>query len=73
MNLSERDLWLEEMNAGEPPEEWEECPDCQGEGYIEVWESVSKWSIDPPCGHPVLCKTCDGAGGQFCDAKGDPR
>jgi len=67
----ERDLELEMLNAGEPPKVWEECADCQGEGAIEVWESVSKWSIDPPCAHAITCQTCAGAGGFICEAEGD--
>jgi hypothetical protein len=55
----------------EAPEVWEECPDCHGEGGIEVCESVSKWSIDPPCAHVVFCKTCNGSGGMICEAVGD--
>lgn len=71
--LSERHLELEMLNTGEPPEVWEECPDCQGEGGIEVWESVSKWSIDPPCAHVKTCQTCNGAGGMICEAEGNSR
>lgn len=59
------------IDFGDPPEIWQDCPDCQGEGAIEVWESVSKWSIDPPCAHVVTCKTCNGAGGFICEAEGD--
>ena len=66
----ERDLELEDLNAGEPPEVWEECPDCHGEGGIEQWEGVSKWSIDPPCAHVIPCQTCNGAGGMICEAQG---
>lgn len=61
--LSPRELELEMLNAGEPPEVWIECPHCQGEGSIEIWESVSKWSIDPPSAYVVVCDTCNGAGG----------
>jgi hypothetical protein len=67
----ERDLELEELNRGEPPEEYHDCPECGGEGAIEVWESVSKWSIDPPSAHAVPCQACNGAGGFFCEAEGD--
>lgn len=67
----ERDLELEMLNAGEPPEAWELCPYCLGDGGIDVWESVSKWSIDPPCAQFVPCKTCNGAGGMICEAGGD--
>jgi len=59
------------LNAGEPPEVWEECHACQGEGAIEEWESVSKWSIDPPCAIVRTCQTCNGAGGFICEAEGD--
>jgi DnaJ-class molecular chaperone len=61
------DTW-KALDYGEPPEVWETCPDCCGEGAIEVWESVSKWSIDPPCAISVPCKTCAGAGGWIEDA-----
>lgn len=60
------DAWM-----GEPPEAWHECPICAGEGAIEIWESVSKWSIDPPCGHVVPCLSCNGAGGFIDTAEPD--
>lgn len=53
------------------PEVWELCPDCLGDGGIDVWESVSKWSIDPPSAQFVICKTCHGMGGMICEAEGD--
>jgi len=59
------------IDHGEPPEVWEECAACCGEGSYEIYESVSKWSIDPPCGHVVICETCNGAGGFIVEAKGD--
>jgi len=55
----------------EAPEVWEECLDCNGEGGIEVWESVSKWAADPPCAQFITCKTCHGLGGKICEATGD--
>ena len=59
----------DEIDFGEPPEVWVECPACQGEGYTEHWESVSRWSIDPPCAHVMICETCNGAGGSIEDAE----
>ena len=59
------------VDYGDPPEVWVECLKCCGEGFIEIWESVSKWSIDPPCAHSVLCTECNGAGGFIEEAKGD--
>lgn len=53
------------------PEVWIDCPECCGEGGIEIWESVSKWSIDPPCAHVKTCRACNGAGGYICEAEGD--
>lgn len=69
--LNERGLELEMLNAGEPPEVWVECPDCQGEGSFEKYEPVSKWAIDPPCGYVVQCDKCNGAGGWIEEAAGD--
>lgn len=69
--LSERDLELEELNAGPTPEQFFECSECNGEGAIEHWESVSKWSIDPPCAHVTVCRICNGAGGFIDEAEGD--
>lgn len=54
----------------DPPEVWKECPECGGEGSIEEWESVSKWSIDPPFAHVGPCRACNGAGGMICEAEG---
>lgn len=53
----ERDLELENLNAGPPPEVWETCPDCCGEGYID---KEVRGHIDP---QPVRCERCSGAGG----------
>lgn len=53
------------------PEVWEDCSKCNGEGAIEVWESASRWSIDPPCAVVVPCQACNGAGGFICEADGD--
>lgn len=57
--------------TGEPPEVFKECPECCGEGAVEVWESVSKWSIDPPSAVAVPCRACGSAGGMICEAEGD--
>jgi DnaJ-class molecular chaperone len=59
------------MMLNDAPETWVVCPDCCGEGSIEIWESVSKWSIDPPCAYSKICDTCNGAGGFICEAEGD--
>lgn len=60
----ERELELEMLNAGEPPEVWVTCHDCCGEGEFVVNDPpVSRWSIDPPGTHEVTCETCGGAGG----------
>lgn len=58
-------------DIGYAPEIWVDCPECGGEGANEVWESVSKWSIDPPCAVAVPCQACNGAGGMICEAEGD--
>lgn len=58
----------DDLDLGEPPEVWVECPHCCGEGAIEVWESVSRWSIDPPCAHTMICEACAGAGGNIEEA-----
>lgn len=60
-----------DFDLEDPPEIWLECPACQGEGSIEIWESVSKWSIDPPCAHCVICDTCNGAGGAIVESCGE--
>lgn len=54
-----------------PPEIWKDCEACCGEGGIEKWESVSKWSIDPPSAIVVPCDACRGAGGFISEAEGD--
>lgn len=59
------------MMPCEPPEVFEDCPECCGEGGIEQWEFVSRWSIDPPCGHVVPCRACGGTGGMICEPTGD--
>jgi hypothetical protein len=51
------------------PEFWLDCPECGGEGSREEYEIVSRWSIDPPCGHVVTCTICNGAGGMICEAQ----
>lgn len=58
------------IELSEPPEIWIDCTECDGEGLIEEWESVSKWSIDPPCAHVIQCQACNGAGGMICEAEG---
>jgi len=53
------------------PEFWLDCPECGGEGSIEKWESVSRWSIDPPCAYAIPCQACNGTGGMICEAEGN--
>lgn len=60
------------MTLDHGPEFWVDCPECDGEGAIEIWESVNKWSIDPPCAHVVPCRACNGAGGLICEVEGKP-
>lgn len=47
------------------------CEACGGEGAVEVWESVSKWSIDPPSAHCLTCEACAGAGFFVEEDRGD--
>lgn len=54
-----------------PPEVYQECSFCNGEGSIEKWESVSRWSLDPPGSYYVPCDVCNGAGGFICEAEGE--
>jgi len=61
----ERDLELEDLNAGPPPEVWETCPDCGGEGYIE---KPRPFADDPYYAVCITCETCNGAGGFICEA-----
>jgi len=63
-----------EWDGPEPesdPEVFENCPECCGEGSIEEWETVSKWSIDPPCAHVKTCPNCGGARGMICEPTTD--
>jgi len=53
------------------PEVLLECEECGGEGSIEEYETVSRWSIDPPCGYARPCKACGGAGFEIVEAEGD--
>ena len=52
----ERDLELEELNAGSPPEKFIECDQCGGNGY--VLQGTSDENIEP-----VTCDACNGSGG----------
>lgn len=54
------------------PEEIIRCAECGGEGVIEKWGEVSRWSIDPPCAMVVPCKACCGAGFFIAEAVGEP-
>jgi len=53
------------------PETLVDCVECNGEGAIEHWESVSKWSIDPPCALVERCGYCNGAGVFICEVEAD--
>lgn len=53
-----------DFDLSEPPEEWEDCPDCGGEGgyekAIRTYEAgCGFWHWD---GYWVICETCNGAG-----------
>jgi len=64
--LSERDLELEMLNGGEPPEVWQECGDCQGEGSVD---EPRPFYDDPYFSVVVTCETCNGAGGFICEVE----
>lgn len=70
--LSRRDLDEHLFDLEEPPDVIITCEECGGEGAIEEWESVSKWSIDPPCGFPRTCTACGGQGIFIEEAHGAP-
>jgi DnaJ-class molecular chaperone len=53
---------------GDPPEVWEDCPDCCGEGAID---HPRPFHDDPYFCIVVACDTCHGAGGMICEATGD--
>jgi hypothetical protein len=55
----------------EPPQRWYDCRECGGEGAIEKWESVSRWSLDPPSALVIPCHVCNGAGGLVDDETPD--
>jgi hypothetical protein len=63
----------DELDLGEPPVQWEDCPACGGEGgyekTIHVYEAGCGFSH--PDGWWVICETCNGAGGQIVEAKED--
>lgn len=71
----ERDLELEDLNAGPPPERFYTCDQCGGEGVIYS----AGWSYAPGCGYPHEdveaheCTACNGAGGWFDEAEPDRR
>ncbi len=50
------------------PEVYVACEQCGGEGSIEVWDTASRWSTDPPCARAMTCGACNGAGGMICEA-----
>jgi len=68
----ERDLLLEELNAGPPPEEFITCDQCGGEGQTYH----AGWSYAPGCGYPHedvetrICDVCNGSGGFLCEVVG---
>lgn len=51
------------LNCGEHCSIIETCPDCQGEGTIDVLDDSKSMEmrIDPPI-KTVTCKNCDGEG-----------
>lgn len=58
----------DELYLDEPPEVWEECEVCQGEGTIDVPRPF--WD-DPYFCIVVSCDACQGAGGFICEATGN--
>lgn len=71
--LAERDLELEMLNAGEPPEVWLDCPECGGEGG---WEQHCR-TYELGCGFAHddsewrACHVCNGTGSMICEAESD--
>lgn len=58
----------------EPPVEWHECPDCEGEGEVgtgRMSHSVDSATVDPPDEIFDQCRRCCGAGGWLDDARAD--
>lgn len=53
------------------PEVMIQCPECLGDGEIAHWETVSRWSIDPPCARVETCTACAGVGWFIREAEGD--
>lgn len=57
----------------EPPEEWVECPVCNGSGE----EVFGYWGYEPGCGHGHMmddgrpCSRCGGDGGWIADREPD--
>ena len=58
----------DELDVGEPPQVWEECEACQGEGSIA---KPRPFHDDPDFCVMFTCEECGGAGGRLCDARGD--
>jgi DnaJ-class molecular chaperone len=58
----------EDALLGEPPEVFDECPDCAGEGAID---HPRPFADDPYFCIVVPCSTCEGAGGMICEAQGN--
>ncbi len=69
----ERDLELEALNAGEPPEQFFECVQCCGEGH----QLRATWVYEHGCGfghedvEAVPCDVCNGSGGFIGEAEGE--
>lgn len=59
---------------GDPPEEFEDCHECGGEGG---WEQHCR-VYEPGCGFAHdgqewrTCHVCNGTGGMICEATGQP-
>lgn len=71
----ERDLELENLNQGPPPEQFYTCDQCGGEGIIYS----AGWSYAPGCGYPHedveahTCTACNGAGGWLDEAASEAK
>lgn len=51
-----------------PPEVWQECPDCHGEGATE---KPMPFADDPYFCIVLACETCGGAGGAIHETEGE--
>lgn len=60
---------------GEPPEVWEDCPRCGGEGGYEkhIWVYEHGCGFGHDDGMWVTCEVCNGTRGMICEAEVDKR